>query len=423
MDEKLEILQKYNFWGNARFDFGFKREEYTDKIKDYMGNRLVKVLVGQRRTGKSYLLRQIARELIQHGVNARNTLFVNRELIDFEFLKTHHDLEQLVEAYVRQFKPEGKIYLFIDEVQLIEGWEKSINSYSQDYTREYEVFVSGSNSKLLSGELATRLSGRYVQFKIFPYGYSEFLAITGKEAGKSSYLEYMDTGGLPELFVLPVRQEVRQSYMAAIKDSILLKDIIQRYQVRDPKLLEDIFAFLVNNASNLVSVNSIVNYFKGKSRKTSYEAVATYIGYIEESFLVHRCERYDLKGKEVLEGIAKFYINDLAYKNFLYPGFAYGEGYKLENLVYLELCRAGYQVYTGYAKDKEVDFVAQKGDRLFYIQTTYTLADEQTARREYASLENIRDNYEKIVVSLDDFALPSNKGIRHVQAWKLHGLW
>ena len=168
-----------------------------------------------------------------------------------------------------------------------------------------------------------------------------------------------------------------------------------------------------------MSIGSIVNYFKGQGRKTSYDAVAAYIGYIEDSFLAYRCERFDLRGKEVLSGTAKYYINDLAYKNFLYSGTAYGMGYKLENLVYLDLLRAGYDVYTGCAKEKEVDFVARKGDRTLYLQSTYMLVDEQTMRREYSALEAIEDNYEKFVVSLDDFSLPSNGGIRHVRAWEL----
>jgi hypothetical protein len=210
--------------------------------------------------------------------------------------------------------------------------------------------------------------------------------------------------------------------LSALKDTILLKDISQRYSIRDPRLLEDLFAFLVGNASNLVSIGNIVNYFKSQGRKTGYDAVAAYIGYIEDSFLAYRCERFDLRGKEILSGTAKYYINDLVFKNFLYPGTAYGVGYKLENLVYLELLRAGYDVYTGCAKEKEVDFIARKGDRTIYLQSTYMLVYEQAVRREYASLEAIQDNYEKLVVSLDDFCLPSNEGIRHVRAWELGGL-
>lgn len=228
-------------------------------------------------------------------------------------------------------------------MQLIEEWEKSVNSYSQDYTEEYELFISGSSSRMLSGELATLLSGRYVQFPVYPFSYQEYAEIRHLEQNRESY---MNTGGIPELFVLPEKQEVQRNYLSALKDTILLKDISQRYSIRAPRLLEDLFAFLVGNASNLVSIGNIVNYFKSQGRKTGYDAVAAYIGYIEDSFLAYRCERFDLRGKEILSGTAKYYINDLVFKNFLYPGTAYGVGYKLENLVYLELLRAGYDVYT-----------------------------------------------------------------------------
>ena len=335
MDERLNILSRYNIWGLNAIDFGFARPEYTNKIEDYVGNRLVKVLIGQRRTGKSYLMRQLLKYLVDNGVDPKNTLMINRELTAFEFLKTYKDLEDLVNLYKKELHPSGRIYIFIDEIQLIADWEKAVNSYSQDYVSEYELFISGSNSKLLSGELATLLSGRYVEFIIYPLSYMEYLEVENLELGRESYGAYLNTGGLPELFSLPDKLEIRQNYMASVRDSVLLKDIIQRHQIRDPKLLDDIFSFLVNNASNLVSVSGIVNYFKGKNRKTSYDAVSAYIGYIEDSFLIHRCERYDVKGKDVLAGTAKYYMNDLAYKNFLYTGFAYGIGYKLENLVVL----------------------------------------------------------------------------------------
>ncbi|RZM21213.1 MAG: ATP-binding protein, partial [Pedobacter sp.] len=227
---------------------------------------------------------------------------------------------------------------------------------------------------------------------------------------------YMESGALPELFGLPT-EETKRNYVSAIKDTVLLRDIIQRHSVKDPRLLEDIFVYLVNNASNLISITNIINYFKSNKRHTSYETISNYIGYILDTFLVHSAERYNIKGKETIAGNLKYYINDLSYKNYLYPGFGYGIGYKLENLVYLELRRSGYQVYVGSIGSKEVDFVATRADRVIYIQSTYLLADEQTAMREYAPLEAIRDNYEKLVVSLDDITLPSNGGIRHIQAW------
>lgn len=418
MDEKIALLRKYNLWDGNTFDWGYKRNEYTDKITDYTGNRLIKVLVGQRRSGKSYILRQVAKQLIDGGVRPENTLFINREFTDLEFLRTYKDLDELIKSYKKELNPMGKVYIFIDEIQMIEDWEKAINSYSQDFSESYELFISGSNSKMLSGELATLLSGRYVCFEIFPFSYSEYIGITEKERGRQSYTEYMNSGGLPELFMLQ-KQELKRNYVSAVKDTVLLRDIIQRHQVRDPRLLEDIFIFLVNNASNLISITNIVNYFKSQGRKTSYDAVSAYIGYIEDAFLVHRCDRYDIKGKDTLSGNAKFYINDVAYRNYLYPGYGYGYGYLVENLVYLELCRAGFDVYVGTLRNKEVDFIAKKADLIIYVQSTYMLSDEATFEREYSSLEAIGDSFEKIVVSLDEISMPLRGGIKHIQAWNL----
>ena len=418
MDEKIALLRKYNLWDSDVFDWGYTRNTYLKKIGDAVGNRLIKVLVGQRRSGKSYVLRQLARQLVADGVKPENTLFINREFAEFDFLKSYQELDELIKSYKKALKPSGKIYIFIDEIQLIEGWEKIVNSYSQDFSASYELFITGSNSKMLSGELATLLSGRYICFEVFPFSYKEYLEVTQQVKGRQSYMEYMNSGGLPELFMLQ-KQELKHNYISAIKDTVLLRDIVQRYNIRDPKLLEDIFIFLVNNASNLVSVTSIVKYFKGQGRKTSYDAVAAYIGYIEDTFLVHRCDRYDIKGKDTLSGNAKFYINDLAYKNYLYPGYGYGFGYLVENLIYLELRRTGFDVYVGYIRNKEVDFVAQKADRKIYIQSTYMLSDETTIEREFSSLKAVNDNFEKFIVSLDEIIMPLQDGIKHIQAWEL----
>ncbi len=418
MDENIRILSAYNLWDSGIFEVGYQRTVYVDKLAGYVGNRLVKVLVGQRRSGKSYILRQLAKKLIEKGVDPQNTLFVNCELIDFDFLKTYKDLDALIKSYRQLLQPTGKIYLFIDEIQLIDQWEKVVNSYSQDYTQEYELFITGSNSTMLSGELATLLSGRYVTLEVFPFSFTEFCGITNQVPGRDAYINYMNTGGLPELFMLS-NEEVKRNYVSAIKDTVLLRDIIQRYNIREPKLLEDIFVYLVNNASNLLSISNVVNYFKSQGRKVSYDAVANYIGYIEDCFLIHRCDRYDIKGKDVLSGTAKFYTNDLAYKNYLYAGHGYGFGYLVENLVYLELRRAGFDVYVGTLRNKEVDFVAKKADQVIYVQSAYMLMDEATIEREYSALEVISDNFEKMVVSLDDVALPLKGGIKHIRAWEL----
>jgi predicted AAA+ superfamily ATPase len=419
MHDKIAILRRYNFW-NAEFpDMGLPRENYLEKINGFIGNRLIKVLVGQRRSGKSYLLRQIIHSLIIKGVNPVNILYINKEYTDFDLISNYTELEELIILYQKELKPKGKIFLFVDEVQRIAGWEHLINSYSQNYTREYEVFISGSNSKLLSAELATLLSGRYIQFQILPFSYLEFISIKKKENTRASFLEYLNSGGLPELFHLP-DDETRRHYLSAIKDTVLLHDIIQRYKIKDIRLLEDIFSFLVNNASNLISINNIVKYFAGKNRKTNYETVANYINYLQNTFLIHQVNRFSIKGKEVLAGTHKYYINDLSFKNYLYTGFEYGYGYMLENIIYLQLINAGYNVYTGFMRNKEIDFVAIKSNKTIYIQVAYLLVDKETILREYAELEAIPDNYQKFVVSLDDMQLADKNGIRHVLAWKIN---
>jgi predicted AAA+ superfamily ATPase len=419
MNENIAKISKYNFWSDDPLNLGFERSGYLDKVIRFTGNKLVKVLVGQRRSGKSYLLRQIMFQLIKSGVQPQNTFYINKEYVDFDFLSDYKELALLVEAYKNEIKPVGKIFLFLDEIQNIEGWERLVNSYSQDFVDTYELFISGSNSQMLAGELATLLSGRYVSFHIHPFSFSEFCLYKKIELSKTSYLEYLQTGALPELFHLP-DQETKSHYVSAIKDTVLLRDVIQRYNIKDTRLLEDVFIYLVNNASNLVSVTSLVNYFKSKKRKTNYETISNYIQYISNTFLIHKVERYNIKGKEIISGNCKFYINDLAFKNYLYSGFGYGIGYLLENAVYLQLRQMDYEVSIGTMRNAEIDFVAKKGDRTIYIQVAYLLANEVTVKREYDAFKTINDNYEKYVVSFDDIQLPSIEGIKHLQVWRLN---
>lgn len=419
MDDKWKALEKYNLWGGNKYQLGLERKSYTDKIGTFVGNCLIKVLIGQRRAGKSYILRQVAAALVSdRGVNPANVLYINKEYLEFDFIEDYKELENLYRTYRERLKPKGKVYLFFDEIQNVDGWEKFVNSHSQDFVEECELFISGSNSKMLSSELATLLSGRYVEFHIFPYSYSEYLQLMQQDSGRTSYLAYLQRGGLPELYNLPTVESQKQ-YVGSVKDTILLRDIVKRKPIRDVRLLDDIFIYLVNNASTLLSIQNIINFFKSKNRKVSYDTLSNYLGYIEEAFLTYKTERYNIKGKDVIAGNCKYYLNDLSFKNFLYPGFAYGVGYLLENAVYLELRRLGYSVYIGSFRDKEVDFVAMKDDRVIYLQATYMLETEQTIEREYASLLAISDNYEKYVVSLDEVQLPSKEGIRHIQAWNL----
>jgi len=418
MIELLESIKKYNFWNSNTVELGYERINYTDKIAQYIGNKLVKVLIGQRRVGKSYILRQLAARLLQQGVTAENILYINKEYMEFNTLQSAEDLQALYLEYRKALNPSGKVYLFIDEIQYITQWERFVNSHSQDFAEPCEVFISGSNSDLLSGELATLLSGRYVEFEILPYSFSEYCAVEKKNMDKGVYLSYLQSGALPELFNLP-NDEMKRNYVSSIKDTVMLRDIVKRYKVKDVKLLDDLFVYLINNAANIISVTNIINYFASKKRKTNYETLSAYISYLENSFLIHRAERYNIKGKETVSGNCKYYINDLGFHNYLYAGFSYGIGYLLENAVYLELRRAGYQVYVGTIKDKEVDFVAVQGERRLYLQICFQLVDSQTLEREYSSLKIIDDNFPKYVISMDEFHLPTNEGIEHITPWQL----
>lgn len=421
MDEFLDLIAPYNLWNGNSLPMGFERHSYTDRLMKYTGNRLIKVLTGQRRVGKSYIMRQIAMELIDNGIPRENTLFINRELAVFDFIRTAADLNGLVDAYRRKFKPEGRIFIFIDEVQEIDAWERAINSMSQDYTVEIEIFISGSNSRLLSGELASLLSGRYVEFPIFPLSFSEYAGIHDLPTDRPTYLRYMTDGGLPELIHLPDK-EVKERYLCGLRDSIMLKDIVKRYAIKHVGLLENLFAYLVNNASSMVSITGIVNYIKSRGSKSSYDTVAAYLLYLQEAYLIHRSDRYNIAGKELLAGNFKAYINDQAYHNYLFPTARFGNGYLLEGIVYMELLRRGYKVNTGIIRDREVDFIATDEHTTLYIQVAYMLTDESTAEREYASLECINGIGERLLVTLDDFSFPTRNGIRHIQAWKLPAL-
>lgn len=417
MNETLCAIKAYNFW-DGPLNEGFIRQSYLDKINIYDSSRLVKVLVGQRRSGKSYILRQIAGRLISGGTSPRNTFFVNMDILAFDFIHDYKDLERLFRLYLREFQPKGRIYIFIDEVQNISQWERFVNSYSQDISGDYAIYLTGSNSKMLSGELASMLSGRYVTINVYPLSYREYCDAGYREYGRASYMQYLHESGMPEMLHLS-DEEARANYVSALKDTILLRDIIQRYNIKDPRLLDDLFTYLVNNTSTLFSVNSLIKYFKGMGRKVSYDKVALYLSYMSDAYLIHRADRYNVRGKEQLAGLCKYYANDLCFSNYLFRGNQHGIGYDLENAVYLQLRRMGYDVYVGDNGGLEVDFVARRRDRIVYLQVAYMLVDDKTISREYASLESISDNYEKYVVSLDDYPLASRGGIINLPAWQL----
>jgi len=414
----LDQIRKYNLWDGNVPELGFLRTNYTDQIHAATGNNLVKVLIGQRRAGKSFVLRQLAKRLMDEGVPAQNILYINKEYLEFGDIKTAEDLQQLYQEYRSTFRPTGKVYLFLDEVQLVLQWEQFVNSHSQDFAEPQELFISGSNSDLLSGELASLLSGRYVEFEILPYSFQEYAAMESLPMTRANYLQFLQMGMLPELFHLNT-EDMRRNYVSAVKDTVMLRDIVRRYNVKDPQLLEDLFRYLVNNAGRLTSISNIVNYFQSLGRKTNYETLSSYTSYLGKAFLMHKAERYHIAGKEILTGNAKYYSNDLAYYNYLYRGFAYGMGSLLENAIYLDMRRKGWLTYVGVHGQSEVDFVGIKGEQKIYVQVCWKMAgDEETAKREYAPLLKIADQYRKVVVTLDEIRFPNNNGIEHLFPWE-----
>ena len=356
--------------------------------------------------------------LLDEGVSARNILYINRSFTDSGFITGREGLEELLSTYRERIHPVGKIYLFIEEIQNIIGWEEFVYSHSQDYVNSSELFISGSGREILPCDAEGMPDRHYVSFEVFPFSYAEYRERVREEASGKSYAAYMEGCSLPRLSTLST-EDVKWNYVSSIKDTALFRDIVQQYRVKDPRLFEDVLIYLAAHLAELVSVTNLVAHFNSQQRKTSYDTIANYISYLENTFLIHRVERCQVRSKEVVLGSCRYYINDWAFMRFLYPFFVREQDTKFKNHVYLELRRAGYAVYVGVHRNKVIDFLARKGDRIIYIQCVCTLDNELTMQSLYASLEAIQDNYEKWIVSLDNVALPSKEGIRHIQVWKL----
>lgn len=418
MQTIFNSLKSINYWENKpKFRLGFKRNYYLNKISNSIGNQLIKVLVGQRRAGKSYIVRQIIDFLInQNKVSNKNIFYLNKELYEFKSVNNEKILSELISYYEEEIKPTGKIYIFIDEIQDISNWEQLIVSLAQHPIKDYEIFITGSNSTLLSGELASLISGRYIVFEVFPFSYVEYLNNFSLENKKENLIKFIKTSGLPEIYNLN-NEETRKHYFASLKDTILLKDIMYRYKIRDYVLLEDIFLFLLHNVGNLTSISSILKYFKSKNRKVDYSTVSSYLSYMEEAFIIKSSNRLHSKTKELLSGEKKYYVNDLGFRNYLFPRLKNDIGSILENVVFNQLKISGYDVHTGNQNDLEIDFIAEKDDKIMYVQVSYLLHSEETINREFKVLEMIKDAFPKYVITMDDFLISNPKGIIHKNIW------
>lgn len=393
--------------------FMIVRETYMKKIRSFMDRPVVKVISGMRRCGKSVLLELTKEELLRGGVREEQIFSVNFESLLYEDLKDYRALHKAILAASKAAK--GKLYLFIDEIQEVESWEKVVNSISVDC--DCDIYITGSNARLLSGELATLLSGRYVEIRVFPLSFVEYLAFakTNEDGAALSqeqhFAHFIRYGGLPGIHEMKWDEPVLLQYLSDMFNSILLKDVVKRNNIRDIDLLERVTVYLMDNIGNTFSAKTITDFLKNQGRKLSIETVYSYINALESAFLIHKVGRFDIKGKRLLETQEKYYLSDLGSRHATIGYRDTDIGAVLENVVYLELLRRGWNVTIGKQGTYEVDFVATKTNERLYIQVCYILTEDNT-QREFAPLEAIDDNYEKIVLSTDSLISFNRKGIR-----------
>ncbi len=384
-----------------------KRKGYIDRIKPFMQKSVAKVLTGQRRVGKSFLLYQLIEEILAEEPDA-NIIYINLEDFAFSSLQTAEDLHSYI---ISHSKEKAKNYIFIDEIQDIPGFEKVIRSLLLN--EDNDIYITGSNAKMFSGELATYLSGRYIEFKIYSLSYSEFLEFHGLTESETSYELYSRYGGLPYLLNLPLEDETVNEYLKSVYSTIVFRDVVSRYKLRNTLFLEKLIQFLSENIGNLFSAKNISDYLKSQHTIISVNQIQNYTEYLNNAFLIHRVERYDLIGKRVFEIGEKYYFENMGIRNIVIGYRITDKAKILENLVYNHLLYKGYDIKVGYYGDKEIDFIGEKNGEKLYIQVALKIDSDKTAEREFGNLLKIQDNYPKIVITEDTFNGNSYEGIRH----------
>ena len=389
-----------------------KREMYMSRIRPFIGGELIKVMTGIRRSGKSVMLELIKEELAESGVNPARFISVNFEDMGNAHLQTAKALHE--EITRRASETGGKVYLFFDEIQEVKEWEKCVNSLR--VTLDCDIYITGSNARLLSGELATYLAGRYVEFVIYPFSFAEFLELyrsvmPTEETGRC-FQKYLLFGGMPYLANLRYADEPSRQYLTDLFNSIQLKDIVKRNKVRDVDLLERNISYVMANVGTTFSANSLVKFFRNERRTVAVETVLNYMKYCCDAYLFYQVKRQDLQGKQILASNEKYYIADHGIREAVFGGNMRDINLVLENIVFMEFLRRGYSVTVGRTGDKEIDFVCDKRGEKLYVQVAYLLATEDTVNREFDVYDSVRDNFPKYVVSLDEFDMSRN-GIKH----------
>jgi predicted AAA+ superfamily ATPase len=384
-----------------------KRPYYINKIIPFVDTDLIKVLIGQRRVGKSYILLQLMDEIRAKDKKA-NIVYINKEENEFDDIVNYRDLIVFAE---KRAKAKVKNYLFIDEIQDIENFEKALRHLFAKKT--FDLYCTGSNAKLLSSEIATGLSGRYIEIPVHALSYKEFLRFQGLSSGEDALLTYIRYGGLPFLTNLKLSDEIAYAYLQSIYNTIILKDVVARFRIRNINFLNRLLEYLADNIGSLVSANRISDFLKSQKIKTTPNIVLDYLSYLTSSFIIREVNRSDIKGKKIFEINEKYYWEDLGLRNALVGYKMTDIGQILENLVYLHLLRQGFKINVGQLGDKEIDFVAEKEGRRLYVQVAYLISDKATKEREFGNLLLIPDNYQKVVVSMDKLIGNDYKGIKH----------
>ncbi|MFP3043662.1 ATP-binding protein [Treponema primitia] len=391
-----------------------RREAYLEMIGNYIDKPVIKVITGMRRSGKSAILALLREELLERKVDEERIIFLNFESQRLAALADTESLYKYVTEYAQ--KSPGRLYILLDEVQRITGWERTVASFRVDF--DCDIYVTGSNANLLSGELHTLLAGRFVEIPVYPLSFAEHLVFTkakGEDGGKdlnTQFIDYLRYGGLPGIHEMDINSGTVYPYLTDIFNSVILKDVIGRHHIRDTELLERIVKFLMDNMGHIFSAKSISDFLKNQGRKLSTETVYNYLDALEEAFLIRKISRYDIKGKRQLETQEKYFFEDHGVKHAI-------QGYRdneisglLENLVCMELKRRGFRVYIGQLGQREVDFIALRREEKIYIQVCYLLSDSAVIEREFAPLLEIKDQYPKLVLSMDPIWDYTKEGVR-----------
>lgn len=384
----------------------FIREKYLEKVRPYIGKQMIKVLTGQRRVGKSTILNQIM-DLVRQEDKKANTIYINKEKHDFKDIVDADDLYLYIKSKVSGSK---RNYAFIDEIQEIDEFETALR---QLFAEGIDLYCTGSNASMLSGDLATQLSGRYIEFHINSLSYNEFLQFHFLQNNKDSLNKYIRFGGLPYLIHLPLEEEIVYGYLKSIYSTIILKDVVARYNIRDIDFLDRLVDYLADNLGSYVSSKKISDFLKAQRVSLSVNTVMNYLKYLSSSFFINKVQRMDIIGKKRFEINEKYFFSDIGLKHSIIPYTGSQIGGVFENLVYNQLITEDYNVFIGKHQEREIDFVAMKGNEVKYVQVAYQLPDEKVREREFGNLLKIEDNYEKIVVSADEFAV-DYKGVRHL---------